>query len=116
MLPAIAAHTPFVSERQKARTLDRAVREAFPLALRDRMMRTAVRFFARTWEMRLRLHGDGMQPATIRTRYPAGRRIVYSSGTGARLDVESACSSGTGRWTCREAAATALASGGSGTR
>ncbi|MBM4353162.1 MAG: radical SAM protein [Deltaproteobacteria bacterium] len=115
MLPAIAAHTPFDSERRRARALDAEIGATFRPTVRDRMMRFAVRLFAKTWEMRLRLHGDGLQPTTIRTRYPAGRQIVYSAGTGVRLDEGSTQPQEERRWACQQAAATAAASGGSGT-
>ncbi len=115
MLPAVAAHSQFESERERAHALDRQIRQAFPLSAADRVRRTAVRILSASWALRLRMVGDGVQPATIVTHYPAGRRIVYSPPERARVQSEQAHSNDTRRRSCQEAAAIALASGGSST-
>ena len=67
-----------VLERERAARLEREISEALGVSsLRRLALGAAVRALAAAWRLRLRLFGDGIQPATIRTRYPAfGRRAV----------------------------------------
>jgi hypothetical protein len=76
MLAAIADHAVNAKERKRALALDRLITEQFPLDVKHRAMRVATRALAATWSLRLRLAGDHIQPATIVTRYPAGKRAV----------------------------------------
>ena len=76
MLPTIARHAVNAVERERARSLERAITERYPLTVKDRVLRTAVRMCRAAWAARVRLFGDGLQPATIVTHYPAGRRIA----------------------------------------
>jgi hypothetical protein len=116
MLPAIARHTPIEGERGRALSLNDEILKSIPPTMTERAYRVAVKVLSSAWKIRLRMVGDGLQPATILTHYPAGRRIMYSPGARDRFDNGSTRCDESGRWSCREAAATALASGGSDIR
>ncbi len=62
-------------EKERAARLEREISDALGVSgLRRRAFGAAVRALAAAWRLRLRLFGDGIQPATIVTRYPAGGR------------------------------------------
>ncbi len=65
-------------ERERAARLEQEITEALGVSsLRRLAFGSAVRALAAAWRLRLRLFGDGIQPATIVTRYPAnGRRAL----------------------------------------
>ena len=110
MLPAIARHTPNEAERRRALELNVEILRQVAPTLNDRAYRVAVRLLSSVWKLRLRLVGDGLQPATIVTRYPAGRQSANDAGAGVRLDEGSSRTQGERRWECREAAVVAAAS------
>ena len=63
-------------ERERAARLEREIADALEVSPARRIaLGAAVRALAAAWRLRLRLFGDGIQPSTIVTRYPAsGRR------------------------------------------
>ncbi|MCL4807908.1 MAG: cobalamin-dependent protein [Thermoanaerobaculia bacterium] len=63
-------------ERERAARLEEEITEALGVSpLRRLALGACVRAIAAAWRLRLRLFGDGIQPSTIVTRYPAaGRR------------------------------------------
>ncbi len=63
-------------ERERAARLEAEISEALGVSpLRRLALGASVRAIAAAWRLRLRLFGDGIQPSTIVTRYPArGRR------------------------------------------
>ncbi|MFN7988928.1 MAG: cobalamin-dependent protein [Thermoanaerobaculia bacterium] len=65
-------------ERERAARLENEIAEALDVSpLRRAALGAAVRALAAAWRFRLQHFGDGIQPATIVTRYPAsGRRAV----------------------------------------
>lgn len=65
-------------ERERAVRLEAEISEALGVSpLRRLALGASVRALAAAWRLRLRLFGDGIQPATIVTRYPAsGRRAT----------------------------------------
>jgi hypothetical protein len=79
-------------ERERAARLELEIADALGVSgLRRLAFGTAVRALAAAWRLRLRLFGDGIQPATIVTRYPAeGRRAL--SVPIAPADFEAAAS------------------------
>ncbi len=76
--PILAAIERFAvneRERRRAKDLERKIEAAFgPRPLVTRMGRTASILLAAAWKLRLRVIGDGIQPRTIVTRYPAPSR------------------------------------------
>lgn len=74
MLPHIIANAVNESERGRALHLEKEVAAIFPHSVMDRVKRVAVRLAANAWKLRVALRGDVIQPKTIMTRYPAGRR------------------------------------------
>jgi hypothetical protein len=73
LLPTIAANAVNGLERRSALDLDRQVAAALgaPSAW-EKVRRVGAGVFAAAWRLRLRLRGDGVQPATIVTRFGAG--------------------------------------------
>lgn len=65
-------------ERERAARLEREITEALGVSpLRRQLLGASVRAIATAWRLRLRLVGDGIQPSTIVTRYPAnGRKVL----------------------------------------
>jgi len=63
-------------EKERAARLEREITDELGVSpLRRVGLGTTVRALAAAWRLRLRLFGDGIQPSTIVTRYPAlGRR------------------------------------------
>ena len=76
MLPTIARRAVNRTERGRAQALRRLATSIYPPTPTERIMATAVRAFSAAWKLRLRLFGDGLQPATIVTHFPAGRQAV----------------------------------------
>jgi hypothetical protein len=64
-------------EEERAARLEQEISEALGVSpLRRLALGASVRALAAAWRLRLRLFGDGIQPSTIVTRYPArGRRV-----------------------------------------
>lgn len=63
-------------EKERATRLEREITGELGVSgLRRLALGTSVRALAAAWRLRLRLFGDGIQPATIVTRYPAAGRI-----------------------------------------
>jgi len=59
-------------ERERVAALEAELRALFgPLGLVERLKRVAAHAVAALWRARIRLFGDGIQPRTIVTRYPA---------------------------------------------
>jgi hypothetical protein len=76
LLPVIARHAVSREERAKARAVDAEQRRLLgPPTARERCVRAAARIPAAWWALRVKLVGDGLQPATIMTRYRGGRRV-----------------------------------------
>ncbi len=74
ILPVIQRHPVNSLERERAADLTgRMTRAIGRPGLRERALQLAVRLFAARWRWRVRLFGDAIQPATLVTRYPAGR-------------------------------------------
>jgi hypothetical protein len=76
--PILAAVERFAvneKERQRAKDMERKIEAAFgPRTLFTRLGRTGSVLLAAAWKFRLRIFGDGIQPRTIVTRYPAASR------------------------------------------
>lgn len=71
ILPVIASKAVNSTERTRALALDADRRVLMGrIGMKERVMRLGARALASCWGMRLRLFGDGIQPATILTRYP----------------------------------------------
>ncbi len=84
LLPTIAGHAVNDQERQRALTLDAECRRNFgPIGIKPRCLRLAARLLAARWDLRVRLFGDNIQPATIVTRTRAGRLTAPSQPAGA---------------------------------
>ncbi len=75
MLPNIALHAVNEAERERALRLDAEVQQAIPLRLQDRVRRWAIPIITASWMLRVRLYGDRIQPAMIRTRFALKRPI-----------------------------------------
>jgi len=74
ILPVIGRHAVNGLERERVADLGRRLTAALGKpGLRDRALRLVVRLCAARWRWRVKWLGDGIQPATILTRYPAGR-------------------------------------------
>jgi len=70
LLPVIARHAVNDVERQRALALDAERRRIFgPVSARERLTRLGAKLLAARWDMRVRLFGDRLQPATIITRH-----------------------------------------------
>ena len=75
ILAAIERYAVNARERQRAMDLERKIEVAFgPRTLVARLGRTAAVLLAAAWKLRLRIVGDGIQPRTIVTRYPAASK------------------------------------------
>ena len=62
-------------ERQRVADIEVEMRETFgPLTVSEKAKRVAVHVLAALWRVRLRLVGDGIQPKTIVTHFPAAAR------------------------------------------
>ena len=63
-------------ERQRARALRREIAREVPEAFtaKHRMLAMGAQGMAALWKTRVKLLGDMIQPRTIVTHYPAGRR------------------------------------------
>ncbi|MCX6992929.1 MAG: radical SAM protein [Kiritimatiellaeota bacterium] len=69
LLPVIARHAVNDTERQRALSLDVERRRIFgPVSAKERFVRLGAKLLAARWDMRVRLFGDRIQPATIVTR------------------------------------------------
>ncbi len=72
IIPAIVNHAVNDKERQRALALDRETNRVLgPPTIQEELRRIAGRAFAAYWEKRVKYFGDGIQPATITTRFPA---------------------------------------------
>jgi len=93
MLPHIIANGVNETERNRARRLEKEIEAIFPRSLTDRAKRIAVRVCAKAWKLRVALRGDAIQPKTIVTRYPAGRRrpahVIPCAYPAKQVEVES---------------------------
>ncbi len=75
LLPLIADRAVNEEERRRAVALDAEQRELLgPLGARERILRFGAGLLAARWDVRLRLLGDRIQPATIVTHFHAGPR------------------------------------------
>ena len=69
LLPVIARHAVNDAERQRALALDAERRRILgPVGAKERFIRLGAKLLAARWDMRVRLFGDSIQPATIVTR------------------------------------------------
>ena len=76
LLPVIERHAVNEDERRRAIALDAEQRELLgPLRITERLVRFGARLLAARWDVRLRLLGDRLQPATIVTQYRGGRAV-----------------------------------------
>jgi hypothetical protein len=76
LLPLIADRAVNEDERRRAVALDaEQLRRLGPLKARERFVRFGAGLLAARWDVRLRLLGDRIQPATIVTRYRGGRPV-----------------------------------------
>ena len=74
ILPVIERHAVNELERERVVELTRRMDEALGKpGLRKRALQLVVRLFAARWRWRVWLFGDAIQPATLVTRYRAGR-------------------------------------------
>ncbi|HOW96734.1 MAG TPA: radical SAM protein [Kiritimatiellia bacterium] len=74
LLPVIERRAVNEKERRRAIALDAEQREILgPIRITERLTRLGARLLAARWDVRLRLLGDRLQPATIVTRYRGGR-------------------------------------------
>jgi hypothetical protein len=81
LLPVIARHAVNAGERQRARALDaEQLRLLGPLRPMEKILRISAQALALRWDLRLRWFGDGIQPATITTRYRAPRENPSAKG------------------------------------
>ncbi len=68
LLPVIARHAVNDTERQRALALDDERRRMLgPAGVKERCFRLGAKLLAARWDMRIRLLGDSIQPATIVT-------------------------------------------------
>ncbi len=82
-LPTIAHLAVNDTERRRALALERRIRQALPPSPAERLGRRAALALALAWKARVRLRGDGIQPATLLTRYRHGVKV--RSGSAAAL-------------------------------
>jgi radical SAM superfamily enzyme YgiQ (UPF0313 family) len=75
MLPAIALYAVNEKERRRAQALNDRASRVLPRSLKEKAMVLAIIALVTRWKLRLRLAGDGIQPRTIVTHYPAGRQL-----------------------------------------
>jgi hypothetical protein len=76
ILPVVARTAVNALERERVEALERRVRAAFGgPGLGQQALRLAARAAAAWWRLRVRHFGDGIQPRTMVTRYPAGRGV-----------------------------------------
>ena len=73
LLPVAARYPVDDTERQRAERLDKQVQRVLGSSLVERLRRAAGLAFAAAWKLRISLLGDGIQPKTLVTHYPAGR-------------------------------------------
>jgi hypothetical protein len=74
ILPEVGRHAVNELERERVADLTRRLTDALGRpGLRARAFQLAIRMLAARWRWRIWLFGDAIQPATIRTRYPAAR-------------------------------------------
>jgi hypothetical protein len=74
MLPEIARHPVNALERERAAALSRRMEQLLGRpGLKQRALHVAVGVIAAAWRLRIRLVGDGIQPATIVTRFSGAR-------------------------------------------
>ncbi len=70
ILPVIARNAVNDAERERALKLDAEIHANLgPPGIRERLTRAAARVLAARWNLRVRLFGDRIQPATIVTHY-----------------------------------------------
>jgi hypothetical protein len=80
LLPVIAKHAVNKEERRKALALDaERARLLGPIRPAERIVRFGAKMLAAQWDLRLRWLGDGIQPATLVTRYRRRETAVRSS-------------------------------------
>ena len=74
MVPVMARHAVNELERERARALEARLKRAFgPRGMKEMAAIAVLHALTLRWKLRVRLLGDGIQPRTIVTRYPAGR-------------------------------------------
>lgn len=77
MLRAISMNAVNDVEWQRARNLDRKITEQLgPLGIKGKLIRAATLALSARWNLRLKLFGDMIQPATIVTEYKANEKHV----------------------------------------
>jgi len=89
MMPAIARNAVNARERQRALELDVRALRLFGRSLRERLFTLGARAMVARWKYRLAIFGDQIQPDTIVTHYPAGRRGLTARIAGRRRDAAS---------------------------
>ena len=91
ILPVVARTAVNALERERVEALERRVRAAFGApGLGQRALRLAARAAAARWRWRVRLAGDGIQPRTMTTRYPAGGSVPVAASQGAEVATAAA--------------------------
>ncbi len=83
-LPTIARLAVNDIERQRARALERELRRELPPTAFERVGRRGAYAVALAWKARVRMVGDGIQPATRVTRYMGGQEVKSASGADVR--------------------------------
>jgi hypothetical protein len=75
ILAAIERHAVNERERRRAKDLERKIEVAFgPKSVVASLGRAASVLLSAAWKLRIRIIGDGIQPTTIVTRYPAAAK------------------------------------------
>jgi len=73
ILPTVAKYAVNEREREKAIELYRKIETALPRTIVERFLSVAGRLLAARWNLRVKMRGDAIQPATIVTKYRRNR-------------------------------------------
>jgi hypothetical protein len=91
ILPTVIRHAVNETERKRAVALLRAIDDALGApSWKRRGIRLGGRLLSERWALRLRVRGDRIQPRTIVTRYPAGRRMLTQHPASATQSLDPA--------------------------
>jgi hypothetical protein len=73
ILPTVAKYAVNEREREKAIELQRKIETVFPRTIVEKFLSVAGRVMAGSWQLRVKMMGDMIQPATIVTKYRRNR-------------------------------------------
>lgn len=73
ILPTVAKYAVNEREREQAVELQRKINSVLPRTIGERFLSVAGRLLAARWQLRVKMRGDAIQPATIVTRYQRNR-------------------------------------------